>query len=136
MNSLRIILSVSKSRISIDFTLLSLASVSLNRVFVHFRFIAINPTFITSYNLGKEECVDPDLLLKFCADLQLMLLLIISQQPGHEFCRNVPLIEFIYQNALSCPYDSFTMLQTSWIICLWPLRITSHSCNIFRQCAN
>jgi hypothetical protein len=71
--------------------------------------------------------VDPDLLLKFHAALQLMLLLIVGQQPGHEFCRNLPRVEFIRQSAVACPYDSSTVLQPSWIICLWPLRITSHS---------
>lgn len=131
MNSLRIIPSISKSQISIDFTLLSLASLSLEGVLLRFRFVPINPTFITSYDLGKEVCVDPDLLLKFFADFQPMLLLIISQHPGHGFCRNLPHVEFIYQNALSCPCDSSTMLQTSWIICLWPLQITSHSFAIF-----
>jgi hypothetical protein len=72
-------------------------------------------------------CVNPDQLLKFHAELQPMLLLIVSQQPGHEFCRNLPHVEFVCQNALACPYDSSTMLQTSWIICVWPLRITLHS---------
>ena len=103
---------------------------------LRFRFIPINPTFITSYDLGKEVWVDPDLLLKFRAALQPMLLLIVTQQPGHEFCRNLPHVEFIGQSAVACPYDSSTLLQTSWIICLWPLRITSHSCNIFWHCAN
>jgi hypothetical protein len=102
MNSLKIIPSISKNQINIDFTLLSLALLSLDGCCC-FRFIPINPTFITSYDLGKEVCVDPDLLLKFFAELQPMLLLIVSQsqQLGHEFCRNLPHVEFICQNALA-----------------------------------
>jgi hypothetical protein len=68
MNSLRMIRQYRKNQISIDFTLLPLAALALDGVLLRFRFIPINPTFITSYDLGKEVWFDPDLLLKFCAD--------------------------------------------------------------------
>jgi len=80
--------------------------------------VPINPTFITRYDLEKEVWVIADLLLKFCDDFQLMLLLVIGQQSWHEFCSILPHVEFdkIHSHV---PYGSPTLLQTSWIVCLW-----------------
>jgi hypothetical protein len=95
---------------NIDLTLLSLAyflwmgwrwTHLLGLLLLCFRFIPLNPTFITSYDLGKEVWVVSDLLLKLHAALQLMLLLIITQQPWHKFCSNLSHVQFIHQNTLA-----------------------------------
>jgi hypothetical protein len=77
--------------------------------------IAVLPTFIAGYDLEKEVLVIADLLLKFRADFQLMLLLVIGQQPWHEFCSILSHVEFdrIHWHV---SYDNPTLLQTSWIV--------------------
>ena len=43
------------------------------------------------------------ILLKFHTDFQPMLFLVISQRPWQEFCSSPPHVEFVRQNAPSCP---------------------------------
>lgn len=63
----------------------------------------IYPTFITSYDPGKEVWVIYDLILKFHADCQQMLLLVVSQQPWHEFCSIPSHVLFVRQSELKYP---------------------------------
>lgn len=94
-----------------------------------FSIITINPIFITSYNLTKDVWVISDLLLKIHADFQPMLFLVIS--PGMNFAAICPTLSLSDKMQWYVPDDSLTMLQTSWIVCLWSSQITSSTFVIF-----
>ena len=53
--------------------------------FLFFFIILVNSTSIITWNLGKEIWVISGLLLKFPTDLQLMLVLVMSEQPWKHF---------------------------------------------------
>jgi len=73
----------------------------------------------------------------FCADCQLMLLLVISQQPWHELCSNLPHVEFVWQNALARPIRQCHSVAN--IVDCSPTFLADTAtqfCNIFCCCAN
>lgn len=84
-----------------------------------FRIVPISPTFITSYNLGKQIWVCSDLLLMFRADFWPMLLL------GTNFAAVCLMLSSSDKMCWNVLYDSPIMLHTWWIVCLWSSWITS-----------
>lgn len=91
--------------------------------------VPISPTFITSYNLGKQGWVYTDLLLMFHADFCPMLL------RGTNFTAICPMLKSSNKIRWHVLYDSPIMLHTWWILFLSMVLVDNlmHLCNIFRH---
>jgi hypothetical protein len=98
---------MSKNQISIDFTLLFTSrgvnmDTSTGTIAVSFQGRTHKSNFHNQLRPWKEVWVISDLLLKIHADFQPMLLLVVSQQPWHQFCSKPPHVQFVRQNVLTC----------------------------------
>jgi hypothetical protein len=79
----------------------------------YFRVITINPTFITTYGLGKEVWVIADMLLKANTDFQLMLFWSSVSSLGTNFAAIKLMLSLSNKMLWHVPCDTSTMLQTS-----------------------
>jgi hypothetical protein len=67
------------------------------------RVVTINPALITIDDPGQEGSIDGGELMKFSADIDALLLLVICQDPGHIFGCDTVNEQFFHQNTLACP---------------------------------
>jgi hypothetical protein len=93
--------------------------------------MTINPNFIPSYDLGKEVWVIADMLLKVHADFQPMLLWSTVSSVDTNFAAINLMPSLSNKMPWHALYDTPTMLQTSCIVHLQSLQITSHSTATF-----
>jgi hypothetical protein len=71
----------------------------------------VNPALITSDNPGQEGCIIGGDLTKLLADLDMLLLLISSQNPGHKFGGDTMHAQFSSQNPLACPITNSDLIS-------------------------
>ena len=93
------------------------------------RVIIVNPSLITSDDPGQEGFIIRGELMKFSADVDVLLLLVSCQDPGHKFGCNMVRAQFFRQNLLACPITNSHLLSN---IVNGPMSILTDS---FRSCA-
>ena len=93
--------------------------------------ITLHLCFITGYDTGDEVGVVSGLLFEFPADRNAKGLLVVAQQSWHKSCRNASHVQIVRNMHWTVPYDSPTISQTSWIVCLQSARIASQTSAVF-----
>jgi hypothetical protein len=66
------------------------------------RVVTVNPAAITSDDPGQGFIIGGE-LTKFSAEGDALLLLVISQDPGHKFGLDTVHVQFFRLNPLACP---------------------------------
>ena len=80
------------------------------------RVITVNPALITSDDPGQECFIVGDELMKFNADVDVLLLLVSFQDPGHKFGCDMVHAQFFCQNPLACPITNSHLLAMSQMV--------------------
>ena len=75
------------------------------------RVITVNPALITSDDPGQEGFIIGGELMKFSADVDVLLLLVSCQDPVHKFGCNTMHAQFFRQNLLACPITNSHLLS-------------------------
>jgi hypothetical protein len=75
------------------------------------RIITVNPVLVTSDNSEQEGCILGDDLTKLKEDIDMLLLLISCQNPGHKFGRDTMHAQFSSQNPLACPITTSDLIS-------------------------
>jgi len=98
------------------------------------RVVPVNPALITSDDAGQEGFIIGGKLTKFSADVDMLLLLVSCQDPGHKFGCDTVRAQFFHQNPLACPITNSHLSNV--VNC--PMSILTDEllnlCNSFRNC--
>jgi len=99
------------------------------------RVVTVNPALITSDDPGQGFIIGGE-LTTFSADIDVLLLLVSCQHPGHKFGCDTVHAQFFPQNPLACPITNSHLLSN---VVTGPTSILMDEllnlCNSFRSCA-
>ena len=85
---------------------------------LYFQVIIIHLWFITSYTPGQEVRIMSNCFLQLGAHLNPMVSLVTVQETRNKICCNCLMFSSNARMRWHYPYDSPSLLQTSWIDCL------------------
>jgi len=99
------------------------------------RVVTVNPALITSDDPGQEGFIIGGELTNFSADVDMLLLLVSCQDPGHKFGCNTVHAQFFHQNS-ACPITNSHLLSSvvNGLTSILTDKLLN-SCNSFRSCA-
>jgi hypothetical protein len=103
----------------------------LRRLLLSPRVITIYPCIVTGYDIGNEVGVVAGLLFEFVADSNAMGLLVVVSSLGANLTKLCCMFKLSATGNWTVLYDSPTISQTSWIVCLWSARIASRTFAMF-----
>ena len=107
----------------------------LRRLLLSLRVITIHPCLITGYGIGDEVGVISGLLFEFPADRNTKGLWSSLSSLGTNLAEMRLMFKLSAKMRWMVPYDSPTISQTSWIVCLRSARIASRTFAVFQCCA-
>jgi len=100
------------------------------------RVVTVNPALIINDDPGQEDFIIGGELTKFSADVDVLLLLVSCQDPGHKFGCDMVHAQFVRQNSLACPITNSHLVSN---VVDGPASILKeellNSCNSLRSCA-
>ena len=74
------------------------------------RVVTVNPALITSDDPGQEGFIIGGELTNFSADVDVLLLVVSCQDPGHKIGCDMVHAQFFRQNLLACPTTNSQLL--------------------------